>query len=273
MFHLHTVQMPDGAGPQIPDRLTLASVLALPYPAAANALGSVGAVTAGNNYTAIPAIAATGGTLAAGGWPAVLRATLKVITPALQNAGAGYAINDTLTFANGVVITVNTVSSGAIATFTLTNAGSFAGNGVLPGTGGVPVGNQSQIATSGSGSGATFSFTWGLNTVVVDDSGNYSVIPTGFSVTNATGDTTGSGGAVAAGAATAAGAAVFRAIGPFVNDGVPPNYGVAAISNQSPQNDVAELNVKVVGYASIKIQPAVAANSVVAGTLDALIWA
>lgn len=272
MFHLHTVQMPDGGGPQLPDRLMLASVIGLPYPAAANALGTAGAVTAGSLYTATPTILATGGVLNAagpgGGWAAIVRATLKVVgVPTIGVGGSGYVTNDTVTFSNGVILTAATVVSGGVTVWSVSNAGVFVGPG------GVPVNPVSQISTSGVGINATANLSWGLNTVLIDDSGNYSTIPTGFSVTNAVGDSTGTGGAVAAGAATATGAAVFRAVGPFPADGIPPLYGVFAMINASPANDEVALANKVTGYASLKIQPAVVANAVVAGALDALIWA
>jgi hypothetical protein len=71
----------------------------------------------------------------------------------LNGGGASYAINEVLTFANGVTITVNTVSSGAIATFTVTAAGSLSGN--VP-----PTNPQTQISSTGNGRTASFNFTW-----------------------------------------------------------------------------------------------------------------
>jgi hypothetical protein len=73
--------------------------------------------------------------------------------PTIASAGVGYAINEVLTFANGVQVTVNTVTSGAIATFTLSSVGSLAG--ALP-----PANPQKQVKTTGSGVGASFNFTW-----------------------------------------------------------------------------------------------------------------
>lgn len=278
MFQLKSIQMPDGGGPSLQDRLVLASVLGLPFPAAANALGTVGAVTAGSAYTATPTITATGGTLnaaapggayqAAGGWPAVLRATMKVVgVPTVGSGGTGFVTNDTVTFSNGVILTAATVVSGAVTVWSVSNAGVFTGPG------GLPVNPVSQVSTSGVGIGATANLSWGINTVLVDDSGNYSVIPTGFSVANAVGDSTGTGGAVAAGAVVGAGGAVFRAIGPFPGDGIPPSYGVFAMLNASPTGDEVALANKVTGYASLQIKPAVGANTVLVGALDALIWA
>lgn len=63
--------------------------------------------------------------------------------------GNGFAANDTVTFANGAVLTVDTVTSGAITTFHLTTQPTATTSGTL-----------SQTATSGVGTGATFSFTY-----------------------------------------------------------------------------------------------------------------
>lgn len=366
MFHLHSIQMPDGGGPVLQDRLLLASVLGLPYPAAANALGTVGAITAGTLYTLPPVITPTGGVLnaaapsgayqAAGGWPAVLRATLKLAAaPTVVLPGIGYVPADTITEAGGVlapggvaailaVASTQAVSAAVVAggtggtpgAVTLTGTtgtgtkfqatGTISAGGVLqpglvvavpgnytvnptsitiePVTGGgltgatvslgmgvltvtvsnagsyamPPLNPTSQGATSGVGTGATFTNSCGIGAVSIDDSGNYSTIPTGFTVAAAAGDTTGTGGALAAGAATVAGAAVFKAVGPFPADGIPsvngqPAYGVFAMCNASPLGDEVALNVKVMGYASVKVQPAVAAQLVTAGAIDALIWA
>ena len=359
MFAIHTIQMPDGGGPSVPDRLTLASVLGLPYGAAANSLGTVGSLTAGSNYTIAPTVTPTGGVLnaaapggayqQAGGWAAVLRATLKCSAATVLTAGVGVAINDTFGLVGGTLDSAAGVQAVAKATniqavSAVVNAGGSGGtNGAVTITGttgtgtkfqatGTIVGNAlvgpltitvagnytvgptsltSEPITGGSltgatvtlqmgaltlsvltagvyqsvppttavsnivgtGTGVTITSAFNINAVSIDDSGNYSTIPTGFTVANATGDSTGSGGALAAGAATATGAAVFRAVGPFPNDGIPPSYGIAALSNASPANDETALSYKVTGYAVVKIQPAVVANTVVAGTLDALIWA
>jgi hypothetical protein len=71
----------------------------------------------------------------------------------LNGGGASYVANEVLTFANGVQVTVNTVSSGAIATFTVSNAGSLAG--AVP-----PTNPVSQISSTSNGRTATFNLTW-----------------------------------------------------------------------------------------------------------------
>jgi len=66
-------------------------------------------------------------------------------------AGAGYAAADTITLSDGSVITVNTVTAGAVATFTVTS-GSSVGSGVI----GQRV-TRTQASTSGVGTGFTLS--------------------------------------------------------------------------------------------------------------------
>lgn len=288
MFQLRTIQMPDAGGPVIPDRLTIAELLNIVYPASAAALGTVGAVTAGSAYTYTPTIAPTGAVVTAQvssggivttplGYLPVLRATMKVVgTPTVGagGGGTGFVTNDTVNFGNGVILTAATVVSGAVTVWSVAAAGIIANPGGLPNT------NVPMVSTSGVGVGATANLSWGINTVVIDDSGNCSTIATGFTVTSVDGN--GTGGALAAGAVAGAGAPIFRMVGPFVNDGIPavagangglpvPSFGVLA---GVPSTDVVvELNAKVLGYASVKLQPRLAANSVVAGTFDAFIIA
>jgi hypothetical protein len=67
--------------------------------------------------------------------------------------GSGYAVNDTITLANGVVLTVATIATGAVATVTISNAGSV-------NTSSIPANPAAQVSTSGAGTGATFNLTW-----------------------------------------------------------------------------------------------------------------
>ena len=69
--------------------------------------------------------------------------------PTLGGAGTGYAANDVITLANGATIKVNTVSTGAVATFTqLTQPTSKV------------TGSVAQTSTTGSGTGATFTYVY-----------------------------------------------------------------------------------------------------------------
>jgi hypothetical protein len=75
-------------------------------------------------------------------------------TPSIVSGGSGYVVGNTLTFASGVVLTVSTVSSGAITAVTVTNRG----NVIIGGT--TPANPRTQTSTSGTGTGASFNFTW-----------------------------------------------------------------------------------------------------------------
>jgi len=70
-------------------------------------------------------------------------------TPTKVAGGAGFAASDTVTFSNGAVIGVDTVTSGAIATFHLITQPTAETAGTL-----------TQTATSGVGTGAQFSFAY-----------------------------------------------------------------------------------------------------------------
>lgn len=81
--------------------------------------------------------------------------SLRHVTAATVAAGGtGYAVGNTITLANGVVLTVATITAGAVATVSITNSGSFAATGTLP------TNPQPQVSTSGTGTGATFNLTW-----------------------------------------------------------------------------------------------------------------
>ncbi|MDE1009670.1 MAG: hypothetical protein OSB38_28825, partial [Paraburkholderia fungorum] len=88
---------------------------------------------------------------------------------------------DTITLANGVVLTV-TAAAGVITALTVTNAGSL-GGGTAPTSGNVP------IQTSGVGTGAIINLVWGLGSPVV--------LQPGSGYTSATGTLTGGGAGTA----------------------------------------------------------------------------
>lgn len=81
--------------------------------------------------------------------------------------GSGYLVGDTITFANGVRLTVATVSAGAVLTVTIIpnfTQGTFtSGTGHIDYPYTLPSNPQSQTSTSGGGSGATFNLTWANN--------------------------------------------------------------------------------------------------------------
>lgn len=77
-----------------------------------------------------------------------------VTAAAVAAGGSGYAVGNTITLANGVVLTVATLSVSAVATVTITNAGSIASGATAPAN------PQAQVSTNGTGTGATFNLTW-----------------------------------------------------------------------------------------------------------------
>src|SRR5262245_20647345 len=79
--------------------------------------------------------------------------TKKVGTAVVAAGGTGYVVGNTINLGNGVVLTVATITAGAVATTTLTNAGSVY-------AGAVPANPVAQVSSNGPGTGATFTLTW-----------------------------------------------------------------------------------------------------------------
>lgn len=125
-------------------------------------IASVQVTAPGTGFTSVPTVAPATGT-------ATFTVTLKAVTAAIQAAGTGYAVNDTITLTNGVVLKVLTENVGAIETVSITNAGSL--------TGTMAANPVAQTSTSGTGTGATFNLSYGINTIVVDTSSTYSTAP------------------------------------------------------------------------------------------------
>ena len=139
-----------------------------------------GTTIPGTAYTSVPQLAMSAP--ATGGTQSVVQATLKVISANITGSGGsggtGYVTNDTITLANGVVLTA-TATSGVITSLAVTNAGSLGG-------GNAPVSGNTQIQTSGVGTGAIINLVWGL--------GAPNVIVPGLGYVTATGTLTGGGG-------------------------------------------------------------------------------
>lgn len=76
----------------------------------------------------------------------------SVASAVVAAGGTGYTVGEQITLANGVVLIVATVSSGAVATVTVGAAGLI--------TGSPPSGAQPQLSSTGGGTGATFTLTW-----------------------------------------------------------------------------------------------------------------
>lgn len=136
-----------------------------PPPIASNPFSVGSAVTAitigiAGSYTTAPtiAIAAPVG----GGITATAIPILKVVTATVSAGGSGYTVGDTISLSNGVELTVATVSTGAVATVTITLPGSATT---------LPANPVSQDGTSGSGTGATFTLAWGVYDTQITNGG------------------------------------------------------------------------------------------------------
>ena len=126
------------------------------------------AVTAAGTYTTVPGVSFTGASSTiAGSCAAVLQVQG---TPTIGAGGAGYAINDRVTFTNGVVLVVNTVSAGAVLTWKAANtAGGSVGTVTV---GNAPANPVAQLTTTGAGTGATANLVWGVGLVQVTAPGS-----------------------------------------------------------------------------------------------------
>jgi uncharacterized protein len=151
--------------------------------------GIVGFTVTAGSYTVCPAAITLGAPTMSNGVQAVAYPTLAVQgTPTVGTGGTGNAVNDVLTLSNGVQVKVLTVSSGAVATVSLVNAGAVNAGQTAP-TNPVAV-----TSTTGSGTGATFSLTWGLGQPTIQTGGQgYNAAPTATLVGG-----TGTGGSVQA---------------------------------------------------------------------------
>lgn len=131
-------------------------------------------VTAPTGLTSVPGIAIGAPNLATG-QQAVAAAQLKVSTaPTVVSGGtSGFVVGDTINLPYGVVLTVATVASGAVATVTLTNPGQIL-------VGSAPSNPVAMVSTSGSGVGTpTFTLAWTLGTPIISNPGQgYTTAPT-----------------------------------------------------------------------------------------------
>ena len=123
--------------------------------------GTVTAITrtnGGSTYTSFPTLTISAPTTA-GGVQATASFTMGLGgVPVITSGGTGYTVGDVLTlvggtFSSAATLTVSTVSTGVVTGVTVSNFGTYT---VLP--------TNPISVTGGTGSGATFSPTWGVNT-------------------------------------------------------------------------------------------------------------
>lgn len=127
------------------------------------------AVTAAGTYTTVPGLTGSGGSPAT---PATFAAVLGVTsTPTITSGGSGFLVGDTVNFGNGLVVVVSSVSTGAITAWSIVNAGSIT-------SGSTPSNPIAQFSTTGNGTGATATATWGVINVIFTSGLGYSSAPT-----------------------------------------------------------------------------------------------
>lgn len=250
----HTIDAIDGGAlPGQSDRLLLGSAIAVAFFASAASITSVGTIVPGSAYLAPVTLAFAGGTGSGGAALPILKA---LTVSSIIIGGSGYAANDTITLPGGAVVTVSTVASGVITAATVTTAGSITNP---------QAGSAVQVSTSGSGSGAAFVLTYGLLGVQMMNSGNYSVVPTGITLTGSGGSGTGASGVPALGGN---GAAVF--VSPPGLSVLPASYFVD-VSPSVPAFSSVPYKGQF-GFA-VALTPIAAASTLAAGTVDVLLWA
>ena len=125
-------------------------------------------VTAPGTYTTVPGVSFTGASSTiAGSCAAVLQVQS---TPTIGAGGAGYAVNDRVTFTNGVVLVVATISGSAVAAWKPANTSGGSVGSVTVGS--TPANPVVQLATTGVGTGATANLVWGVGLVQVTAPGS-----------------------------------------------------------------------------------------------------
>lgn len=125
----------------------------------------------GTTYTSVPQASVTAAP--AGGVNAAINATLVTYgVGTLGAGGSGYAVNDLIYLANGIVLKVLTLSTTAVATFSVQTQGTLL-------AGAIPTQPMAQVSTSGAGTGATFTLTWCLGAPqIVNPGAGYAATPT-----------------------------------------------------------------------------------------------
>lgn len=251
---IHIINLLNGSSNSRSDRLQLGMLANVPVTASANAVTALGAITPGQGFTSINTVslAPVGGV---GSGLTAVATSLKAVSATLANAGAGYAANDTINLAGGVVVTVNTVNAGAIATFTVTGGGSATTT---------PANPIAQASTSGAGTGARFNLSWGLGTAAITNSGTYTAAPTGLTVTDTAG---GVGASIAAPTLGGNG----NPVAVFVPFELPASYVVQVTPGMACSEYVPQALKTYNGFTAV-FAPAAGAT-LAAGSFDALIFA
>lgn len=258
MLALHTAALLTGSKPPaFGDRLLMGVANNVAFPASANAVTVLGTITPGTGFTNISTVtlAASGGT---GSGLKAVATSLKAVSATVVNGGtSGYANGDTITLTNGVVLTVASVSSGVVATVTVSTAGAF--------TGQVATNPVAQASTSGSGVGTpTFNVAYGLGTAAIVDSGSYTGAPS-MTVTDSA---SGTGASIATCTLGGNGNAIFKQ----VSFQAAPPYNVHVEPGIDCRHYVPPSLKTSTGF-TVALVPTTTGSTLAAGTFDATLIA
>lgn len=181
-----------------PEKLSVALLRDIAFPASAASLTALGAITAGSGYTALPTLAISGGTATAGVTdPAVAIATsLTCVTATVSAPGTGVAINDTFNPAGGTLAAAGpygngTLTAGVKTLLTATHIQAVSATVNAGGTGGTP---GAVTITGTTGTGTKFQATGTISAggvltgpLTVTVAGDYTVGPTSLTAEPVTG--------------------------------------------------------------------------------------
>ena len=203
-FDLHTVEVVTGSNPLVNQAFLKLLMQPVSVQAGGAAVVSIGSITAGTGFDALPVIAPTGGTLTAGvtpANPAIVRATsIKAVgTPTVVSPGTGIAINDTFNLVGGTLAAAGvngnaTATAGVPAKVTVTHA-QLVGVAVNAGGTGYAVNDTITLAggTAGTAAVVTVKTAPGgiIGSVQITTAGDYTVEATTFTQASTTGSGTG----------------------------------------------------------------------------------
>ena len=129
-------------------------------PFVGSAVGSV-TISSSGYATTVPAVIFSGGSPNA---TAIASASLAATSISVAAGGSGYAVNDTISLGNGVVVEVTTLSGSAVTGLSFVNTGAIF-------FGSTPTNPVAQVSTSGSGTGFTGNILWIVGAVSIVNGG------------------------------------------------------------------------------------------------------
>ena len=120
-------------------------------------------------YTTVPTVTFSGTPTIT----ATAIASLRVVgTVPVTAGGTGYAVGDTIQFGNGLIVQVSSITGSTVSAWTVVSRGSIT-------SGSVPANPIAQVSTTGGGSGATTTVSWGVGQVIVTGAGaGFTTTPT-----------------------------------------------------------------------------------------------